>query len=177
MRIVVPIHAPKYAAQAASEHRLLYYTGKQGLYSSVKLASDADADAVMEIAKQLGTLTKRENLHVTVCYSKTPATDALPEEPAQPIFGMCNEITHWIGHNDKPYIVMKLICPGLVVANSKLVNAGAVPTFIPYAPHISLSDDVQITPEVEARIKQVNEQLARNPINFSFAGYHVGDLD
>lgn len=177
MRIAVPMHAPKYAAQAASEHRVLYYTGKNGLYSSMTLASEQDIDAVMEIAKELGTPTAREHLHVTVCYSKTPATDALPEVPAQPIFGMCNEISHWVGHNGKPYIVMKLICPGLLVANSKLVNAGAVPTFIPYAPHISLSDDVEVTPEVEARIKQVNERLARNPLNFSFAGYQVGDLD
>lgn len=165
-------------AEAAVKFEMIPYTGTRGLYASM---APQQTEPVLRIAKELGIELDSNKIHTTVCYSKHQAVapELLPNYGSSNEFpAMCNEITHWVGHKGQTCVVMKLISPEIVKVNAALQAAGAKHSFVPYAPHITLTDELEgMTEEMEKQIKEINERLALEPIFFTFDRYQVGDQD
>lgn len=139
------------------------YTGNNGLY--VKADLDVPSkDVIAELATRLGINVDKGELHTTVMYSKEPVIPAMAPIYDNAVIAVGAEVKHWIGHNDKRYLVLGLQCAELISYHASYVRAGAKPTFVPYAPYITLSNDIAMSEEFENLIKVVNAQLNRFPL-------------
>lgn len=171
-RITIPM-----VATAAVKFEMVPYTGTRGLYSSV---IPQNTDLIVALAEELGIKLDSNAVHITVCYSKE---DAIPLENLPPygssteFYAMCNEVAHWKGHKGQTCIVLKLISPDIVKANAALQSVGAVHTFTPYSPHISLSDEVPVDDAMQSKIDAINKRLASFPLHIVCDRYQVGDQD
>lgn len=147
------------------------YTANSGLY----VQCDIDPVAKMQlkgIGQRLGLSVAAEDMHVTVMWSKRaiPMDDLRFDNPKYS--GTCVEIRHWVGHNDKVYIVAVLHSEDLVLRHAHYVNLGAEPTFAPYVPHITLAKlekGVKVSPELQRTINKTNKYLAGNPIDMTLS--------
>lgn len=168
----------KTEAVAANKLEHIKYTGTSGLYSAV-VPLPAYIDRIMAISEELGLSTKEDALHATVIYSKKPAGS--PEvsnfNPARPIPGIINAVDSWVGHNGKTYIVLKMVSEALVSQNASFQRMGAEHTFVPFAPHVTLSDEVPMTEELQAKIDKINKRFAYKPLEVVFSGMIIGDLE
>lgn len=172
MKIVIPL-----SATAAVKIENVPYTGANGLYASL---IPQYAEGIVEIAEELGIKHLDPNvIHTTVCYSKTPV--ALADLPAigtsDEFRALCNQVDHWVGHKGQTCIVLKLVSSDIVAANANLQRRGAVHTFTPYVPHITLTDEsAPVDAAMQERIDTINKRLAHNPLWLTFDRYTVGDL-
>lgn len=166
--------------EAAVKHEQAPYTGTNGVYGSLSL-SDAYKQRVIDIAEELDITVDPEKLHTTIVYSKDGVIpmDKLPTGYGETMMftAVCNEVGHWVGHKGQTCVVLKMISPDIVRLNAGLQAAGAIHTFTPYAPHITLSDEHDpVDDEFQERIDALNKRLARDPLELTFDNYHVGDL-
>lgn len=168
-------------AEAANKLNHIPYTGTNGLYSAV-VPLPSYVDAIMKIADELELAPQEDALHATVIYSKKAPSDMADTvrrkaDSNYEFSGVINAVEHWVGHNDKTYIVLKLVSPGIVLENAAFQRMGAEHTFVPFAPHITLSDDVPVDDAMQARIDFINKRLAFDPVEIKLSGQIVGDLD
>jgi hypothetical protein len=98
-------------------------------------------------------------------------------DPSREVTALANAVEHWTGHNGKTYIVLKLVSEGIVSENSKFQRMGAKHTFVPFAPHITLSDDTPITEYMQDVIERINRRFAYKPLELVFTGQIIGDLE
>lgn len=168
------------AVAASTKFEVIPFTGTNGLYSAVTPMSD-HVSSVVEIAKELGLEVDEDKLHVTIVYSKVN-----PVEPGEvEAFTRKDEehkaiiyaVDSWVGHNGKTYIVLKLVSEALTMQNAMYHQLGAEHTFIPYAPHITLSKDIEVDDEMKAKFKALNKKLAIQPVQILLSGQFAGDLD
>lgn len=169
-----------FEADASNKLNLLPYTGNNGLYSSVVLASSC-IPMIEEIAEELGVDPSYDDLHATVIYSKQPCFEpverVMEEQSSEPIVAYCNGVTSWVGHNKKTYIVLSLVSEALVLKNAALHRMGAQHTFVPYSPHMTLSDNTAVDADMKRRFDYINKKLAVDPLRLVFEHHHIGDLD
>lgn len=170
-KITIPL-----VATAAVKLENVPYTGTNGLYASLL---PQYTGGIVEIAEELGIKLDPNVVHTTVCYSKTPvAIDNLPAIGSSNEFrALCNQVDHWVGHKKQTCIVLKLVSPDIVDVNANLQRRGAVHTFTPYVPHITLTDEsAPVDGAMQERIDAINKRLAQNPIWLTFDRYTIGDL-
>ncbi len=166
------------SASAGNKHIVTEYTGTNGLYSSV-LPDLAAITAIQAVATTLGIELDSSTIHCTVCYSKIAADwREIPSYPATREFtAICNQVDHWVGHNNKTYVVLKLMSPDIVLMNAEIQRSGAKHTFVPFQPHVSLSDSTTVDLELQAKIDEVNSKLAYEPLVLRFNSLTIGDQD
>lgn len=138
------------------------YSGTNGLYVHAKLDA-ITRTRLTEICEQLGCAVE-DNLHITVCYSKHSVPVQSLNFDNVTYEGVCNEILAWDDHKKRKMVVAIVHAPELIVRNADYVANGAVLTFTPYKPHISLSYDTADITNLDDRIKAINEALALEPI-------------
>lgn len=170
-------------AEAANKLIFVPYTGTHGLYSAVDVVPEY-VDAILKLADELELSPDEHALHCTVVYSKVAATAPLPEVldvvqayKDNQFSALVNAVESWVGHNGKTYIVLKLVSESVISLNARCQQLGAEHTFIPYSPHITLSDEVPVDDAMKARIEFVNKRLARNPVQIMLKNFSVGDQD
>jgi len=170
MEIVIPMQAT-----AAVKLEQAPYTGTKGLYASLL---PQYTDSIISLAEELGIKLDSNKVHVTVCYSKTAIhPETLPVASTSQVYrALCNHVDHWKGHKGQTCIVMKLTSYDIVAANADLQGRGAVHTFTPYSPHITLTDEGTVDAEMQERIDKINKRLAYAPMWLKFDRYHIGDL-
>lgn len=180
MQITLSMKRTPEVAVAANKLEHIPYTGTSGLYSAVVPRPDL-VGKIMELANELALPTDETALHSTVIYSKkTPPKSSDiggSVNDDREYNGLINAIESWVGHNGKTYIVAKIVSESLSVLNAMYHRLGAEHTFVPYAPHITLSDEVPVDDKMKARIEKINKRLAYNPIELTFNGLIVGDLE
>lgn len=176
--MMITLSMKKEEATAANKLEHIKYTGTNGLYSAV-VPLPGYVDRIMQISEELGLNTNEADLHATVIYSKKPAgtAEVANFNPDRPVSGIINAIESWVGHNDKTYIVLKVVSEGIVSQNASFQRMGAEHTFVPFSPHITLSDEVPVTPELQAKIDKINKRFAYKPLEVTFAGMIIGDLE
>lgn len=177
MQIKVAMHT----AEAANKLKHIPYTGTNGLYSAV-VPTPGSIEAILKLADELELSPDEDALHATVIYSKKAPSDSVESvariaDSDYTYNGVINAVEHWVGHNGKTYIVLKLVCAGIVLANASLQRMGAEHTFVPFSPHITLSDEVPVDDAMKARIDFVNKRLAFDPIEVKLINQIVGDLE
>ncbi|MNQ58618.1 hypothetical protein D3C85_728300 [compost metagenome] len=91
--------------------------------------------------------------------------------------GIINAVDSWVGHNGKTYIVLKLVSEAIVSQNASFQRMGAEHTFVPFSPHVTLSDEVPMTEELQAKIDKINKRFAYKPLEVVFSGMIIGDLE
>lgn len=171
--------AMKETAIAANKLEYVPFTATNGLYSAV-VPKPEYVEKIMRLAEELELSPEEDALHATVIYSKaTPPDKSNIEEFT--VFdrehtAIINAVDSWVGHNGKTYIVLKLVSESIVMENAKYQRMGAEHTFIPFAPHLTLSDEVPVDAAMKARIAFVNKRLAFNPLEVVFTGQIAGDL-
>lgn len=151
------------------------YTGNNGIYVHAKPDTQS-ADNIAELASRFGLNVDVSELHVTLMYSKEAVLPAQVPLFNEKIKAAAAEVKHWVGHNDKRYLVLALQCERAVFIHSTFVRCGAKPTFVPYAPHVTLSNDIAISEEFETLIKKVNASLSANPLELFFQTCNPEDL-
>ena len=154
------------------------YTGTSGVYSAV--VPDVSGLSQLEfLCKKLGVEFHPDETHCTVVYSKEAAlTDPATAEPvAGKAFWYClTHIEHWTGHDGKTYIVAGVGSPAVVMEHARLRRLGAKHSFTPFKAHITLSSDVEVTPEMQAKIDELNLELALAPGSASFINQKIVDV-
>jgi hypothetical protein len=165
-------------AEAANKLEHIKYTGTSGLYSAV-VPKPEYVERIMRISEELGLPTDEAGLHATVVYSKkAPSTQSVSNfDPTQEMPGIINAVESWVGHNDKTYIVLKVVSQHIVSQNASFQRMGAEHTFVPFAPHITLSDEVPVTPELKEKIDMINKRFAYEPLEVVFHNMIIGDLE
>ena len=144
------------------------YSGRSGLY----IAADVDGSgklALMGLACEIGLDAKAEDLHCTVIWSDV----AIPPEHLQwdnaRFTGVCIEVKHWKGHNDKIYVVAAIQSEDLIRRNAQYTEMGANQTFLPYAPHITLGKLLAIEPHHIRAINAINKRLSAKPLELALS--------
>lgn len=165
-----------FKAEAANKLEMIPYTGNNGLYVSM-VPRDDMLDDVMKLAEELGITPVREALHTTVIYSKKPAGELPIPDPERQVTAVITSVDSWVGHNNKTYIVLKLASEALLFMHGDYSRRGAEATFIPYAPHITLSDDVEVDAEMKVRMEKLNKYLNYDPKLIYLTNERIGDLD
>lgn len=165
-------------AEAANKLEHIKYTGTSGLYSAVVPKPDY-VERIMRISEELGLPTVAEGLHATIVYSKkAPSTPSVSDfNPDLEMFGIINAVESWVGHNGKTYIVLKVVSPQIVSQNASFQRMGAEHTFVPFTPHVTLSDEVPVTAELQEKIDMINRRLSYEPLDVMFHGMIIGDLE
>lgn len=183
MKITMNMKPPSEVAEAANKLIFVPYTGTNGLYSAVDVVPEY-VEAILKLADELELSPDEQALHTTVVYSKVSPTSPVEEVKAlerefkdQQFVAVINAVESWVGHNGKTYIVLKLVSNAIVLMNARCQRFGAEHTFIPYSPHITLSDEVPVDDAMKARIEFVNKRLARDPVTIQLKNLSVGDLD
>lgn len=182
MKITMSMKAAE-TAEAANKLIFVPYTGTNGLYSAVDVVPEY-VEAIMKLADELELSPDEQALHTTVVYSKVAATaplseimDVVASYKDNQFSAIINAVESWTGHNGKTYIVLKLVSESIISLNARCQQLGAEHTFIPYSPHITLSDEVPVDDAMKARIEFVNKRLARNPVQIMLKNFSVGDQD
>lgn len=182
MKLTMHMKAPE-VAEAANKLIFVPYTGTNGLYSAVDVVPEF-VEAILKLSDELELSPDEQALHTTVIYSKKAATAPLEEVmdvvkvyKDNQFSALINAVESWTGHNGKTYIVLKLVSESIVSLNARCQQLGAEHTFIPYSPHITLSDEVPVDDAMKARIEFVNKRLARNPVQIMLKNFSVGDQD
>lgn len=165
-----------FKAQAANKLEMIPYTGNNGLYVSMVPREDF-IDDIMKLAAELGITPNREALHTTVIYSKKPAGDLRIPDPERQVKAVITSVDSWVGHNSKTYVVFKLASEALLFMHGDYSRQGAEATFIPYVPHITLSDDIEVDAELKVRIEKMNRVLNYDPKLIYLTNERIGDLD
>lgn len=171
------LHFP-IAATAKNEH--IPYTGNNGLYASMQFDEESKGK-LLTIALKAGLTFDPEDVHVTVMYSESPSnesvSDVLENSTANTAECIVTGIDHWVGHNGKTYVILRLQSNELARMNAYLAKQGAVATFLPYTPHITLGKFEGPLPEETIELyKALNVQLAADAITLYARDFRVGDL-
>ena len=107
-----------------------------------------------------------EDLHCTIIYSDKPVANI--EIPTFNKDGryhaMATEVVHWPGHDNDGYLVVKLQSEDLNTIHAKFRDAGIVPNFADYNPHISLVHPVADIEQYKEWMEHFNQSLADEPL-------------
>lgn len=154
------------------------YTGTHGCYVCM-IPIDSSKDTIIELCEKLGIATDKDKMHCTLMYSKdnAPAPTDITELPSDStIHCLAHNVRHWVGHDGKTYIVMSLAGSEILLEHARLLKCGAVHSFVPFEPHITLTSDVKITEEVQAKIDEINKYLGRNPTTIVLGTEKISDI-
>ena len=161
-----------YLSTSTPEFKQLSYTGRNGLYSSVKPDSDGIA-YLMQLIKALGfSDVNPDDLHCTVMYSKDSWPSENPGCDQNRVYeARVEKLQYWKGHDEKGYITVALKCPQLHQEHRRLQEFGCTPTFA-YNPHITLYSGVS-EDEFERRAKDVQGLFG---MRIMLGSQMIGDL-
>ena len=155
------------ALSASLEEKQEAYTGDSGLYMHAT-PDDAGKYRILELCEQLSIEgVDAKSLHCTLMYSRNKAPDIsdIPQSNLMSI--LITEVKHWVGHDDRTYIVAGVTSTDVQWMHANLVRAGAEPSFVPYLPHITLMAGSPVDEKMQKQIDKVNKVLNRDPINMT----------
>ena len=151
------------------------YTGTNGLYAAVELP-EAFSNRIFELCDALGLERPPvDDLHCTVMYSPEEVVKNLPVVN-KAVNALVTSVQHWVGHNDKVYVVADIQSMALVQLHSQFAQRGAKSTFAAYRPHITLGKIDEATEDFDALVEKVNWSLKEKPIHVAFLGCVVKDM-
>lgn len=159
---------------------IAHYTGTSGLYVRVQPLHGMKPffNSVRDALEQEGIeLCNPLDLHCTLMYSPdhSPHTvdvcNVLNRPPFEYTAWSIN-LDFWEGHDNKGYLVLKLLCPDLVDRHGEYRAIGARPTFDDYTPHITIADGLgmpQCLPELQKMLTHVK-------FNIKLGSEHAEDI-
>ncbi len=156
------------------------YSGDSGFYARVSPVKNEAFTGLVKLLEASCPITFNEvydDPHVTVMYSpKSPnalAASLIHDSHEHNEFlARSIRVLLWPGHNGKGYVVLKLLCPDLCLLHEKLKKTGAVPTFSPYAPHMTLCKDCgDFTQDIKNWQSRVNTLLGTSPILLTYSQF------
>lgn len=106
-----------------------------------------------------------QDLHCTIIYSTEPLKNTeLPEvKQGQRYLAKVKEFHHWVG-TGSGFIVALLDSEDLQVAHEQFRDAGIIPTFPEYKPHITLVHPVPDPSVYTEWLTAANESLVEHPL-------------
>lgn len=168
--------------QYLNEFTIRKYTGTNGFYAWLNVATDSLDDIRKYFPELKFSAEEILDLHVTVMYSKKaiPATcvnenKKMPD--AQFIQAVrAKSVEFWGGHSDKGYLVLKLQPDNIKHLHDKWKVCGAEPTFPDYTPHMTLKTPCNDNLETKRFIKKYNEKLNEEPLQITLIQEQVEDI-
>lgn len=149
------------------------YTGTSGFYASLTLdtASISKLKRICQIL-ELPFNQEDEELHVTLMYSPVGIPSIL-ELPKLPCTALSNQFEMF--GEDKDTLVLTLNAPYLHEINKQLRDAGCIPTFPEYKPHITVC--ICDIPPSKSTLKLANLRLRHiEPFSFQFTALTIEDI-
>jgi hypothetical protein len=157
------------------------FTGTAGVYVSRELTPLSKAKITAFLRSQFPSLpiddSDIEEQHCTVVYSKTCVRDldtALPS--AAPANIQVASLEYWEGHDKDGYLVAKLVAPELIERHKFWLSEGAVHSFSPYEPHVTLKTPLKQTPRLQQELAEANRFLRTFQLDVTLAGEVLEDL-
>lgn len=146
------------------------YDGTSGTYVSV-MPSDESSKVLQHWIRafRLTSLTKpASDLHCTVVWSKTPVgrVEGLCDATLQ----LTSELDHfewWAGHDNDGYLTAVLKSSDLTARSRLWSQRGAVHSFDPYLPHVTLASKLALTKDLEDRILYMSRLYTGFPLVFN----------
>lgn len=177
-RLVWPAEEKAFVEEAKTRRP---FTGTAGIYVARDLTSFSKAKITAFLRSQFPSLSISESdieeQHCTVVYSKTcvrnPDTALPAASPARP---KVSRLEFWEGHDKDGYLVAKLVDPKLIERHKFWLSEGAVHSFSPYEPHITLKTPLKQTPQFQKELAAANEFLRTIQLDVTLAGEVREDL-
>ena len=171
----------EFPLKAEASLRNIPLTMTNGLYASYQFDEDS-IQSLAQLAVKAGYAFDPAKVHVTVMYStKSPSEstrELIESDIGSEATAIITGIDHWVGHNGKTYVILRLQSQDLAALNAKLHRCGAEATILPYAPHITLhSQEDALSEDQLAKIAELNLELAPSSTVLKLINYKVGDLD
>jgi hypothetical protein len=157
------------------------FTGTAGIYVSRELTPLSKAKAVAFLRSQFPSVPINdediEEQHCTVVYSKTCVrnvdTDLINSAS---VTAQVTSLEWWEGHDKDGYLVAKLVAPELMERHKFWLSEGAVHSFSPYEPHVTLKTPLTVTPAFEEELEAANQFLHTFQLDVTLAGEVLEDL-
>lgn len=157
------------------------FTGTAGIYVSRELTPLAKAKAVAFLRSQFPSVAIAdddiEEQHCTVVYSKTCVRNvdtALTN--SAPVTAQVTSLEWWEGHDKEGYLVALLDAPELITRHKFWLTEGAVHSFTPYQPHVTLKTPLRVTPSFEEELEAANQFLRTFQLDITLSGEVQEDL-
>lgn len=150
------------------------YSGNKGCYACAQLDEVSKVE-LKKLANYLGYDSDGSKFHITLVYSKEPLnTKEFPFNNAFDAY--VGNISHFTGHDGKEYLVANIVSETALLVHSWLLQRGAVHSFTPYTPHITLYSDITVNKPLIKKIDVLNKRLAIKPLKVTFVDSNIFDL-
>lgn len=151
------------------------YTGVKGCYASLEPTSESKAK-IVDLCKKLGIATDEDSLHLTLVYSKEGVVPKELSASRKEFKALGSSLKQWVGHDKKFYTVLAITSMSVIKEHARLIKNGAIHSFVPYEPHITLSSDSPETEDFKAIVKAVNLALEVEPIEITLDTWNVANI-
>lgn len=153
------------------------YTGTDGLYAWTQPVLN-DVKRLIKYFEPLElTVETMLDIHCTIMYSKTAPKPDLLASVQKDFFAKvrAKELCWWEGHDKAGYVVLKLYPKNLQPLHDKWKSCGAVPTYSPYEPHITLKNGCSLDDGLKKFIADTNATLKRIPLTITMTHEQISD--
>lgn len=157
------------------------YSGNKGCYAAFQVAQPYHYK-LSKIGSYLGVDCDTSKLHCTLIYSKEASPDKVTAEEHAAlrqdieVGAIISHIETWPGHDGVGYIVAALKSTDLHKEHMVLRKLGAEHSFPDYKPHVTVYSGIELTDELAAKIKKVNQYLASREIRINLDRYTLSDV-
>lgn len=144
------------------------YDGTSGTYVSV-VPTDESCRVLQHwsSAFQLDNAKPEDSLHCTVTWSKAAVGSSSGMcDPDQLFYAELDHFEWWSGHDKDGYLTAVLKSPGLAERNQAWAQRGAVHSFDPYLPHVTLASKLGLTDTLSQRMKELTYMYGGFPLWF-----------
>lgn len=177
-RLVWPAEEKAFVEEAKTRRP---FTGTAGIYVARELTPLSKAKVTAFLRSQFPSLhiddSDIEEQHCTVVYSKTCIRNlgtALPK--ASPVNPRVSGLEFWEGHDKDGYLVAKLVSSDLIERHKFWLSEGAVHSFSPYEPHVTLKTPLKQTPRFQQELEDANKFLRTFQLDVTLGGEVMEDL-
>ena len=165
----------KWYPQADSHKNYASLSGDTGVYVSVALTKVSEQvlkDWLKEHVLNDWSFTNEGDLHCTVMYSKTPASNWVQQTRVT----RARALGFDLFGPDNNTLVVRLWSPELAERNAAWRSYGCVPTYPDYKPHITVSFKTEVPENASALIEAYNAKLRIKPLYLEFDPEVAEDL-
>lgn len=173
----ITLNLSKYVSLSSPEYEQIDYSGTNGTYVS-RQPDNLAILSILALCKELEIDTSVSKLHLTLMYSLGAVDKDIGYRLKSdlPVLAIGTHVKHWVGHDDRTYVVLALNSTDLCLEHARIARFGLVPTFVPYEPHITLFASEELPEGLIERIEQVNKKLNTDPIELRLINQTVSDI-
>lgn len=139
-----------------------------GTYVSVKptVSSSLRLRSIIKKLSKHCKLYPVDAFHVTLLYSKSTVDNAksLLKPSTSQFSAIVTALEYFPGHDDKGYLVATMLSDDLHTRHAFWLKNGGKHTYTPYAPHLTLAENVPLEVMQSSLVKELNAYFKSTPL-------------